>query len=468
MVLRRASYWSSAESPQPEYPGQVEWCRAIVRYQSLAIETGNMLGKDYWVAGIILWWLWTRRNALVIVTGPGQTTIGSVTWKELRAAVDACPFANRGLPMRLSSGVKTSPHVAEVRPGWHALGYSTTNVERASGHHAMDLLVIVEEASGVEDESWEAIDSLGASKVVAIGNPLRHDGGFARLCDRGDEDAKIGIEPSAATWHANVPSTASPDAESPEKVRGLAWLGWIAQETRKWGPDSQWVAAHIRAIRPKVSSDSLLKEAWLDAAMAAPPRQPLPPGHPIHRTRRISCDLGEGVGRDSSCVMVRDDLGILEVRYGAALGLPEAARIMWELGTKWLVPAERMSYDKLGIGTKMPNHLAKHGLQMARPYAGSGSPRSQEFANLRSEAAMKLRWRLDPDHVPDVSRPFDRQPIFAIPPGPYCPRLREELMALTYSFAGKKTKLLPKEDWCEVLGHSPDLGDALIQSYAFD
>jgi hypothetical protein len=42
--------------------------------------------------------------------------------------------------------------MVEVSPRWHALGYSTTSVERASGQHAKDLLVIIEEASGVEDE----------------------------------------------------------------------------------------------------------------------------------------------------------------------------------------------------------------------------------------------------------------------------------------------------------------------------
>ena len=48
-------------------------------------------------------------------------------------------------------------------------------------------------------------------------------------------------------------------------------------------------------------------------------------------------------------------------------GLPEAATAMWRLGLKWDIPAERMSYDRLGLGRTMPNHLAKHGL--AAPWA---------------------------------------------------------------------------------------------------
>jgi hypothetical protein len=85
----------------------------------------------------------------VIVTGPSQTVLGSVTWKEIRRAVEngVIPFGGR-----LSNGVKASPQMLELAPGWHALGFSTTSVERASGQHSPHLLVIVEEASGVEDE----------------------------------------------------------------------------------------------------------------------------------------------------------------------------------------------------------------------------------------------------------------------------------------------------------------------------
>ena len=51
------------------------------------------------------------------------------------------------------------------------------------------MLVIVDEASGVPDESWQAIDSLGFSKMLVAGNPIRSDGKFATLCDQGDRDA---------------------------------------------------------------------------------------------------------------------------------------------------------------------------------------------------------------------------------------------------------------------------------------
>ena len=46
--------------------------------------------------------------------------------------------------------------------------------------------------------------------------------------------------------------------------------------------------------------------------------------------------------------------------------------------------------------------------------------------------------------------------------------MRDELKALTYDLAGRQTQLLTKEKWAIVCGHSPDLADALIQSFAFE
>jgi hypothetical protein len=35
---------------------------------------------------------------------------------------------------------------------------------------------------------------------------------------------------------------------------------------------------------------------------------------------------------------------------------------------------------------------------------------------------------------------------------------------LTYGLVSRKTKLMPKDEWSTILGHSPDVADALIHS----
>ena len=108
---------------------------------------------------------------------------------------------------------------------------------------------------------------------------------------------------------------------------------------------------------------------------------------------------------------------------------------------------------------------------MAIPYAGEGRPQDpNSYVNLRTEAGWKLRNRLDATHVlyepPSPGRPPQsmQQRPFHFCPGPYYARLVDELRPLTYGLVGKKIKLMPKDVWATILGHSPDVADALIQS----
>src|SRR6476659_3003435 len=127
-VLCRNPYWSR----------QREAALSVAQYRDTVVYSGNAVGKDYLVAGLIPWWLWTRENSLVIVTAPSQTLLGSVTWKELRKAIKSAIIP---LDARISAGLKTSPLVVDLGNGWSALGYSTNCVERASGQHAGNVLV---------------------------------------------------------------------------------------------------------------------------------------------------------------------------------------------------------------------------------------------------------------------------------------------------------------------------------------
>ena len=98
-------------------------------------------------------------------------------------------------------------------------------------------------------------------------------------------------------------------------------------------------------------------------------------------------------------MLVRDDWGVVDVTFGSALGLPEAADLIESKALEHNVPVERISYDRVGIGRDFPLHLARRGLEGCLGYAGAGKPRSSDFRNLRSEAAWRLRRRIDPQYA---------------------------------------------------------------------
>jgi hypothetical protein len=343
-------------------------------------------------------------------------------------------------------------------------------VERASGQHAPHLLAVVEEASGVEDFVYDAIDSLGYERLVCIGNPIRAEGKFVDLIRQAERDRLDHVPPHLAVNAIRIPSTDSPHAHLETSPLGLACKSWLESMYRKCGKTSLWIGSHVDARIPDQDSEHLIDLGWLNYHRAQP-RPGLHPTHPVNRTRRISCDLSEGVGRDSTCIVVADDMGLLEVVVSNSAGLPEAAATIFGLAGKWSVPHDRIIYDKLGIGRNFPNHLARHGITMAIPYAGEGRPRDgNSYVNLRTEAAWKLRNRLDITHPADAPiapgcppRTMTQQPFYFCP-GDYYPRLVEELRPLSYSLVGRKIKLLPKDEWATILGHSPDVADALIQS----
>ena len=335
-------------------------------------------------------------DALCIITGPSQMVLGSVTFKEIRRCLEGAVLPLGG---KLSSGIKASPAVIEIAPGWQALGFSTTSVERASGQHAKHLLAVVEEASGVEDFVFDAIDSLGYERLVCIGNPIRAEGKFVDLIRQAARDRADNVPPRLAVNAIRIPSTESPHAQDEKSAFGLADRTWLDAMYRKYGRGSLWVGSHIDARIPDVDAEQLIDPTWL-AHHSKQQRQSVPPTHPVHRTRRIACDLSEGVGRDSTCVVVVDDWGVLEVALGNGMGLPEAAETISRLSKKWNVPHERITYDKLGIGRNFPNHLARWGITLAIPYAGEGRPQDpSSYVNLRTEAGWKLRNRLDTTHA---------------------------------------------------------------------
>lgn len=450
-VLGRPAYWHR----------QDEICRAVATCETTVVESGNSIGKSYLAAGIVLWWLYTRPGSLVVTTAPSQTLLGTVLFKEIRRAHSRSLVP---LPGRITESANASPQTLIVdNAGHQVLGIATRGVERLSGQHAGELLQVIDEASGIEPDIWEALDSQNPTKRVVFGNPIKADGQFVELAKRGElQNRDASIPDAHRTKLIIVPSTDSPDIREERSHRGLADAGFLRRNAEKYGTDSLWWRTHILAQRPTVSAEGLIPEHWLDWA-AVQERPSFPGIERLAGVRRLACDLGEGVGRDKTVIVVRDDLGILEVASSNAWGLPEAATEMWKLARKWNVKDEHCSYDALGIGRDLKNHLERH--QFApRPYRGSASVKN-DFANLRTLSAWRLRQRLDPDRD-DPGRPGQKQTPFCIKPGPWWVQMRNELLELRYELVGQKTKLEPKEDLLTRLGHSPDYADALLQSFA--
>lgn len=459
-VLQRAPYWEKQE----------EICRAVVENKTTVVESGNSIGKSYLLAGLALWWLYTRPGSLITATAPSQTLLGTVLFKEMRAAIAETRIPRPGrpfipLPGKITDSASASPQVLAIDgTGYQVLGIATRGVERFSGQHNPDLFQLIDEASGIESPIWEAMNSQNPVKRAIFGNPIKAEGEFVEVAKLGEKHAKdASIPGNKRTKLLIIPSTASPDIHLERSPRGLADKGFLDSNRERYGEDSLWWRTHILAQRPTVSTEGLLPPHWLDFAVAQRrPEQPIGIAH-LLKVKRLACDLGEGVGKDKTVIIVRDDLGILEVAASNAWGLPEAAAEMAKLARQYNVPDHHCSYDALGIGRDMPNHLHRHGLK-ARPYRGSASVKG-DFANMRSYCGWKLRQRLDPDRD-DPHHPGQKQVPFILKPGPWWLQMREEMAEVKYELIGQKVKLENKDDLMIRLGRSPDFFDAVAQSFS--
>ena len=312
---------------------------------------------------------------------------------------------------------------------------------------------------------------------MCIGNPIRAEGKFVDLIRQAARDRADNVPPRLAVNAIRIPSTESPHAHQEKSEFGLADRTWLESMYRKYGKGSLWVGSHIDARIPDVDAEQLIDLTWLDHH-SEEQRPQVPPTHPINFTRRIACDLAEGVGRDSTCIMVLDDWGVLEVVLSNAAGLPKPPRHS-SAGNQVERTARQDHVRQAGDRPQLPqpsgtswNHDGDPLRRGGRPQdpnsyvnraprpAGTTKSAGHDTQEVESESETG---KADPATLP-LSFSLVPQAPFYFCPGEDDVRLVDELRPLTYGLVGKRTKLLPKDEWATILGHSPDVADALIQS----
>jgi hypothetical protein len=462
-------------------------CDAVASTPVTVVPAGRAVGKSYLLAGLVLWWLYTRPNALVITTGPDHRQVVSVLWKEMGRAIEAC--ARFGTPLGEDHRTKgySSPQRLTVKDGthWGALGFATKTEEGFGGQHAGELLVIVDEASGVPGDVWNAIHGLAATRLVIAGNPIRYDCHFRELHD-------LAVKGSGSIRSVVISSLECPDAAKETSPVGMASAAFLRQMREIHGESSPWWRSNILGQFPGEESVRFIPAAWLNACTADTVTadelwRDVPDG-----PARMGVDVGGGVGADRSVVVVRNDKQLLAVFASEWHGVLDDARqrlepVILEMARQWRVEPSRVTYDKGGIvGRGLGSYLARYaeraqtewreahpdqfasarvgpypdGFEGTVGYFGAGKG-GTFFVNRRTANAFAVKRRLDPHAKGHV--PF------------YCggiaewPALREELSELRTEQEREgtevKQKLELKESMAARLKRSPDVLDAFLMTF---
>ena len=425
---------------------QREICRSFLKYPATYATTGNMVGKSFVDAGIIIGYLLTHPNSLVLATAPSQVQLEEVLWKEVERAY-------KGSRVPLGGRLLRSPLKIDFGGGWQALAYSTTKVERLSGHHGSDVGAVLDEASGIAEEIWEAFSGVNPSNLLATGNPLWAHGAFFERCQQGSNALQNIIQ---------VSSLESPHIQLPRSPWGLADATWLAKAINDYGENSPWWRTHVLGLFPTDDANQVVPGEWWDLA-----------GKTVHRPggqRYLSIDLAEGNGGDDVVLIVRDDNGIMAREASNRWNFETTATKASLLTQRFYIEPHHVSFDIGGPGADFANRLAAVGLGAARPYRG-GVPctgdAEKKYHNRRAMGAWRLRQRLDPKRTVTLPSGVQVPQVpFAIPPE-IARVMRHEIVNLRHTYDERgRIQLELAEDFRKRLKRSPNDADALGQSFA--
>lgn len=164
-VLRR-NPWSKQE----------DIIRDVFKYKVVAVASCNAAGKSDVASDIALAFLNLKPSSIVITTAPTWRQVKDVLWRYIRMKYKRTTYK--------LSPAECNQVGLDYADDWYAVGLSTTDSEKFFGYHADDILVIVDEASGVDEKIWLGVDAVTPNvnaHVLAIGNPTNPSGRFFKM-----------------------------------------------------------------------------------------------------------------------------------------------------------------------------------------------------------------------------------------------------------------------------------------------
>lgn len=228
---------------------QIEVAHSVRDNKETFVQSGNAVGKTQLAAGLVIWWLLTRRGK-VVTTAPTWRQVKDILWAKIGQ-----------MATQVSLGIDAMQTRIEIEKEWYATGLSTKVPDKFQGYHG-NVLIVVDEACGVENEAiWTAIDGdltdAKHDRLLAIGNPTNPDTPFARRCYRPSKQRKV----------IKISSYDTPNVKAgKEVIPGLVTKEWVDQKKEEWGENSPYFLARVLGEFPRNASESLFPLSWLDYA----------------------------------------------------------------------------------------------------------------------------------------------------------------------------------------------------------
>ncbi len=244
---------------------QADVLRAVAERHRVSCRSGHKTGKT--AAAAILAWFWfvTRANSGTVITAPTDRQVKRLVWKELRALRRRATITLPTVPKDPGTGVQ------DDAGGRYIVGFSTDQPENMAGFSGPAMLFIVDEASGVDESIFEAIegntaggeadDPNAVAKVVMFSNPTQTSGTFYKSFH--------GSRSEWSTHHISSEDTPNArDTTGAAKVPGLATRHYIETKRKSWGSGSFLYAVRVAGNFAKQGSDAVVPLGLVEAGIA--------------------------------------------------------------------------------------------------------------------------------------------------------------------------------------------------------
>ena len=430
---------------------QQEILRALRDHRLVTVRSCNASGKTYAAALAAIWWLMAHDEAIVITTAPSERQVKETLWREIRT------IHNRN--KNLIGGKITATRLELSNQRW-AYGFSTNTAERFQGFHNENILIIVDEASGVREFIFDAILGSMTSKnarMLMIGNPTSLAGTFYDSFHKNRNQWKT-IHISAfetPNFETPQPSTRDRDAaklandhhETP-CIPGLATPVWADEVRQQHGERSSAYQVRVLGEFPDEADDTLIPLKLIEAAV----------NREVQQNEHHEPDMGLDVARFGN------DQTVAIVRYGprvAQLTAFRKADLMQTTGRALEIArshnVKTIHVDEVGMGAAVVDRIAELNknkeitdVSAIGVNGGKKADNPERCFNLRTQMFEGLKQRFFDG---DISIPDD-------------PELISQLAAITYSFNSRmQLQIQSKQQIRDSGRQSPDKADALALAF---
>lgn len=226
---------------------QIEILEAVRDHSAVAITSGHKTGKSASASILALWFYCSFPDARVVMSSTTSRQVDAILWRELRmmrSRGGRCADCRKKDP----NGKKIPrpcPHSALIDGELGALartglrsddfreikGFTAREPEAVAGVSGENLMYLVDEASGVPDTIFEAIEGnrMGGARLVMFSNPTRNEGAFFDAFHSKSDFYRT----------IRISSEETPNyVEGRKVIPGLATRSVIDEKREEWGEES--------------------------------------------------------------------------------------------------------------------------------------------------------------------------------------------------------------------------------------